>query len=79
MMGTSKKKKVELMAPLKNYKSLNAVLGKTDAVYFGAYSQSNLLKKIRHQKQFQELQLLLNQHSLIMKIDLKLNKVVVIN
>ncbi len=29
------KKKVELMAPLKNAKSLNAVLGKADAVYFG--------------------------------------------
>ncbi|MFX0000589.1 MAG: peptidase U32 family protein [Candidatus Hodarchaeota archaeon] len=28
-------KRVELMAPLKNYKSLNAVLGITDAVYFG--------------------------------------------
>ncbi|MFX0021934.1 MAG: peptidase U32 family protein [Candidatus Hermodarchaeota archaeon] len=28
-------KKVELMSPLKNYKSLNAVLGKADAVYFG--------------------------------------------
>ncbi|MFX1337401.1 MAG: peptidase U32 family protein [Promethearchaeota archaeon] len=31
-------KKVELMAPLKNYKSLNAVLNKTDAVYFGIES-----------------------------------------
>jgi len=31
-------KKVELMAPLKNYKSLNAVLGKADAVYFGVES-----------------------------------------
>ncbi len=31
-------KKVELMAPLKNYKSLNAVLSKTDAVYFGVES-----------------------------------------
>jgi putative protease len=31
-------KKVELMAPLKNYKSLNAVLEKTDAVYFGIES-----------------------------------------
>jgi len=30
-----KKKKVELMAPLKNFKSLNAVLGNTNAVYFG--------------------------------------------
>ena len=28
-------KRVELMAPLKNYKSLNAVLGKANAVYFG--------------------------------------------
>ena len=32
------KKRVELMAPLKNYKSLNAVIGKTDAVYFGVES-----------------------------------------
>ena len=31
-------KRVELMAPLKNYKSLNAVLGKADAVYFGVES-----------------------------------------
>ncbi len=31
-------KRVELMAPLKNYKSLNAVLGKADAVYFGIES-----------------------------------------
>jgi putative protease len=31
-------KKVELMAPLKNYKSLNAVLGNADAVYFGVES-----------------------------------------
>lgn len=31
-------KKVELMAPLKNYKALNAVLGKADAVYFGVES-----------------------------------------
>lgn len=31
-------KKVELMAPLKNYKSLNAVLTKTDAIYFGIES-----------------------------------------
>ncbi|MFX1280962.1 MAG: peptidase U32 family protein [Promethearchaeota archaeon] len=31
-------KRVELMAPLKNHKSLNAVLGKTDAVYFGVES-----------------------------------------
>ena len=28
-------KKVELLAPLKNFKSLNAVLGSADAVYFG--------------------------------------------
>jgi len=34
MLDTANKK-VELMAPLKNYKSLNAVLGKADAVYFG--------------------------------------------
>jgi len=32
------KKRVELMAPLKNYKSLNAIIGKTDAVYFGVES-----------------------------------------
>ena len=32
------KKRVELMAPLKNYKSLTAVLGKADAVYFGIES-----------------------------------------
>ncbi|MFX1568943.1 MAG: peptidase U32 family protein [Promethearchaeota archaeon] len=31
-------RKVELMAPLKNYKSLNAVLGKANAVYFGIES-----------------------------------------
>ena len=31
-------KKVELMAPLKNFKSLNAILNKTDAVYFGIES-----------------------------------------
>jgi len=31
-------KRVELMAPLKNLKSLNAVIGKTDAVYFGVES-----------------------------------------
>jgi putative protease len=31
-------KRVELMAPLKNYKSLNAVLEKADAVYFGVES-----------------------------------------
>ena len=31
-------KRVELMTPLKNYKSLKAVLGKTDAVYFGVES-----------------------------------------
>ena len=28
-------KKVELLAPLKNYQSLNAILGNADAVYFG--------------------------------------------
>jgi len=33
-----KNRKVELMAPLKNYKSLNAVLKNTDAVYFGIES-----------------------------------------
>ena len=31
-------KRVELMAPLKNFKSLNAVLNKADAVYFGVES-----------------------------------------
>jgi putative protease len=31
-------KRVELMTPLKNYKSLKAVLGKADAVYFGIES-----------------------------------------
>ncbi|MFX0040778.1 MAG: peptidase U32 family protein [Promethearchaeota archaeon] len=31
-------KRVELMAPLRNYKSLNAVLEKADAVYFGVES-----------------------------------------
>ncbi|MBN1801347.1 MAG: U32 family peptidase [Candidatus Lokiarchaeota archaeon] len=31
-------KKVELLAPLKNQKSLNAVIGKADAVYFGVES-----------------------------------------
>jgi len=31
-------KKVELMAPLKNFKSLNAILNITDAVYFGIES-----------------------------------------
>jgi len=31
-------KRVELMAPLKNHKSLSAVLGKADAVYFGVES-----------------------------------------
>jgi len=31
-------RKVELMAPLKNLKSLNAILNKTDAVYFGIES-----------------------------------------
>ena len=34
MLNTANKK-VELMAPLKNHKSLNAVIGKADAVYFG--------------------------------------------
>ena len=34
MLDTANKK-VELMAPLKNFKSLNAVVGKADAVYFG--------------------------------------------
>jgi putative protease len=34
-MPQSQFKKVELMSPLKNLKSLNAVLGKADAVYFG--------------------------------------------
>ncbi|MFX0042892.1 MAG: peptidase U32 family protein [Candidatus Hodarchaeota archaeon] len=33
-----KVRKVELMAPLKNYKSLNAVLENADAVYFGVES-----------------------------------------
>ncbi len=37
-MMSDSSKKVELMAPLKNYKSLNAVLGKADAVYFGVES-----------------------------------------
>ncbi|MFW9970848.1 MAG: peptidase U32 family protein [Candidatus Odinarchaeota archaeon] len=37
-MTNSSDKKVELMTPLKNYKSLNAVLGKADAVYFGVES-----------------------------------------
>ncbi|MFX0003146.1 MAG: peptidase U32 family protein [Candidatus Hodarchaeota archaeon] len=37
-MKIDPKKRVELMAPLKNYKSLNAVLGKADAVYFGVES-----------------------------------------
>jgi putative protease len=32
------RKKPELLAPLRNYKSLNAVLEKTDAVYFGVES-----------------------------------------
>ncbi len=31
-------KNVELLAPLKNFKSLNAVLGKADSVYFGVES-----------------------------------------
>ena len=34
MLDTANKK-VELMAPLKNFKSLNAVVSKADAVYFG--------------------------------------------
>jgi len=34
-MPNNNKKKVELMAPLKNLKSLNAVKNKADAVYFG--------------------------------------------
>ena len=34
-MSDNDKKKVELMTPLKNVKSLNAILGKADAVYFG--------------------------------------------
>ena len=37
MIDTSRKR-VELMVPLKNYKSLNAVLSKADAVYFGIES-----------------------------------------
>ncbi len=37
-MKNISKNKVELMAPLKNYKSLNAVLSKADAVYFGVES-----------------------------------------
>ncbi len=37
-MGKISNKRVELMTPLKNYKSLNAVLGKADAVYFGVES-----------------------------------------
>lgn len=37
-MNNSSKKKVELMAPLKNLKSLNAVIGNADAVYFGVES-----------------------------------------
>lgn len=34
-MSGHDKKRVELMTPLKNSKSLNAVIGKADAVYFG--------------------------------------------
>jgi len=34
-MGKNKNQRVELMSPLKNYKSLNAVLNNTDSVYFG--------------------------------------------
>jgi len=37
-MVHSTKKKVELMAPLKNFKSLNAALNNADAVYFGVES-----------------------------------------
>ncbi|MFX1591410.1 MAG: peptidase U32 family protein [Promethearchaeota archaeon] len=37
-MKKTSRKKVELMAPLRNYKSLRAVLGKADAVYFGVES-----------------------------------------
>jgi len=37
-MKNTNGKRVELMAPLKNYKSLSAVLGKADAVYFGVES-----------------------------------------
>jgi putative protease len=37
-MTVSDKIKVELMAPLKNLKSLNAVIGKANAVYFGVES-----------------------------------------
>ncbi|MFX1500282.1 MAG: peptidase U32 family protein [Promethearchaeota archaeon] len=37
MMDASKNR-VELMSPLKNYKSLNAILHKADAVYFGVES-----------------------------------------
>lgn len=37
-MTISNNKKVELMAPLKNLKSLNAVIGNADAVYFGIES-----------------------------------------
>jgi putative protease len=37
-MNKTSNKRVELMTPLKNYKSLSAVLGKADAVYFGIES-----------------------------------------
>jgi len=37
-MKNTSHKRVELMTPLKNFKSLNAVLGQTDAVYFGVES-----------------------------------------
>jgi putative protease len=37
-MKKASQTRVELMAPLKNYKSLSAVLGKADAVYFGVES-----------------------------------------
>ena len=34
-MSGQTRKRVELMSPLKNLKSLNAVLGNADAVFFG--------------------------------------------
>ncbi len=37
-MNNFSRKRVELMTPLKNFKSLNAVLGLVDAVYFGVES-----------------------------------------
>jgi len=45
-MTSSNKKKVELMAPLKNLKSLNAVIGNADAVYFGVESFNMLLSHL---------------------------------